>query len=134
MHAKPTIRRIGGIALGIGAVVHLQLWSDSYRHIPKIGPLFIAQGTVGLLLAVAMLAIGSRLLALAGAALALATLVGYGLSRTMDGVFGFREISWTTEAVVAFIAETAAMVLLLGCYAAQSSVPASKRSPATLAG
>ena len=43
---------IGALLLVLSAIIHLHLWSQSYQHIPTIGPLFLVQGIAGIVLAV----------------------------------------------------------------------------------
>ncbi|HUY67157.1 MAG TPA: hypothetical protein VMV06_10100 [Acidimicrobiales bacterium] len=57
----------GSALLGVSAAIHLHLWSNGYDRIPTIGPLFLVQGIVGMVMA-ALLAISRHfLVALAGA-------------------------------------------------------------------
>ena len=51
-------------------VLHLQLWSEGYRSISVIGPLFLVQGIASIVLAVALVAFRRLVLLAAGAALA----------------------------------------------------------------
>ena len=58
---------VAGAALMVwSGVIHLQLWSDGYRSISVIGPLFLIQGVVSIVLAVA-LAVFRRVVLLAAA-------------------------------------------------------------------
>jgi hypothetical protein len=57
----------GAAFLVWSAVIHLELWSDGYRDISVIGPLFLAQGIGSIILAAAIVAL------LATALLALST-------------------------------------------------------------
>ncbi|HEV3452123.1 MAG TPA: hypothetical protein VG869_13105, partial [Acidimicrobiia bacterium] len=60
----PAARRVAtNVALLAGAglvaasaLIHLYLWADGYRQVTTIGPLFLAQGVVGLALAVLLIA------------------------------------------------------------------------------
>ena len=40
----------GAVALVWSSVIHLQLWSDGYQTISVIGPLFLIQGIVAILI------------------------------------------------------------------------------------
>ena len=42
----------GAVAVASSSLVHLYLWADGYRNVATIGPLFLAQGLAGLVLAV----------------------------------------------------------------------------------
>jgi hypothetical protein len=82
---------LGGAALATwSAAIHLHLWFQGYRDIATIGPLFLAQGIAGLVVATAAVASRSRLTALAGAAYLAATSAGLLLSATI-GLFNFRD-------------------------------------------
>jgi hypothetical protein len=90
-------------------VIHLDLYLTGYRSIPVIGWLFLFQVIV---LAVVVLASGSRLAAAAGAAFAVATLGGYLLS-VWIGLFGFKEVRTTAGIVAGLIAVAAFAVLAI---------------------
>lgn len=82
---------VAGAALLVwSAVIHLQLWSDGYKDISVIGPLFLAQGTGAI--AIAALVVVFRRLALlaAGAITLVATAVGLLLSVYIS-LFGYTE-------------------------------------------
>jgi hypothetical protein len=50
-----TLLAVAGAALLVwSGVIHLQLWSDGYRGIPVIGPLFLLQGIASIVLAAAL--------------------------------------------------------------------------------
>jgi hypothetical protein len=82
---------LAGAALLVwSSVIHLQLWSDGYNSIPTIGPLFLAQGIGGIVVALAVVAF-RRVLALgAGAVTLAATAAGLLLSVHVN-LFGYRE-------------------------------------------
>lgn len=82
---------VGGAAMTAwSAAIHLHLWLHGYRHIPSIGPLFLAQGMVGLALAAVAVAIRRGITALAGVAYLAATSGGLLLSATV-GLFNFHD-------------------------------------------
>jgi len=82
---------ITGAALMVwSGVIHLQLWSDGYRDISVIGPLFLIQGIGSIALAPILAAFRRAVLLAAGAALMAATAAGLLLS-TGIGLFGFQE-------------------------------------------
>jgi hypothetical protein len=111
--------RVGGAALLLAtAAIHLLLWSDGYRDILWIGPLFLANAVGGAVLALAVLAAPARWLPLAcaaGALLLLGTLGGLLLSTTV-GFLGFFE-TWSAPWAVTSAVVEAAGVLLLGGFA-----------------
>lgn len=71
-------------------VIHLQLWSQGYRDISVIGPLFLVQGIASIVLALALVVFRRVFLLAAGAALMVGTGVGLLLSATV-GLFGYQE-------------------------------------------
>jgi predicted lipoprotein with Yx(FWY)xxD motif len=99
----------GGLLIAAGAI-HLDLYLTGYNSIPTIGWLFLLQVIAAFVLGAAVLALGSRLAAAAGAGFALATLGGYLLSIWV-GLFGFREVR-TTAGIVAGVIDVAAFAVL----------------------
>jgi hypothetical protein len=86
-----TLLAVAGAALlAWSGVIHLQLWSDGYRDISVIGPLFLIQGITGIVLAVAVAVFRRLVLLAAGAVLAAATAAGLLLSAG-PGLFGYTE-------------------------------------------
>lgn len=114
-----------GRVLGAGLLVwmgwiHLHLWSEGYKHIHTVGPMFMANFVAAMVLAIALLAVPSRELiaaaAAAGAALAVATLGGLALSVNV-GLFGFTD-SWNAPfAHLSLGVEIAAAAALLATAA-----------------
>ncbi|KUN76034.1 hypothetical protein AQJ64_39735 [Streptomyces griseoruber] len=75
------------------AAIHLRLWAEGYRDLVTIGPLFLVNGVIGILLAAALLVTPVRGLAPVAAVSALFTAGTLGalvLSLT-TGLFGFVE-------------------------------------------
>lgn len=107
---------IGAVLLVLSAVIHLHLWSQSYRHIPTIGPLFLIQGIVGIALA-ALVAVFRRLLVFAGAALFAIGTIGGLLLSVYVGLFGFQDSLSAPYAVTSLILEAIAFVVLGGAAA-----------------
>jgi hypothetical protein len=96
------------------AVIHLELWSDGYRDIHIIGPLFLVQGIGGIVVAVAVMAFRRLALLLAGAATGAATAGGLLLS-VYAGLFGYTESLSVPYATLSLAVEfTAAFLLLAG--------------------
>jgi Secreted repeat of unknown function len=121
-----SLRVAGAGLLAATAAIHLDLYLTGYRTIPTIGWLFLVQVITAFLLAVAVLALGSRLVAAAGAGFAMATLGGYLLS-VWIGLFGFTEVG-TTAGISAGIVEVAcfaALAVLALTPAAHSQPPGS---------
>ena len=124
-----------GLLIATGAI-HLDLYLTGYRSIPVIGWFFLLQviAAFGLALAVlaipSRLAIASRLAAMAAAGFALATLGGYLLS-VWTGLFGFTEVR-TTAGIVAGAVEVAAFAVLAVLALAPVAMGGPARFPAQL--
>jgi len=104
------LRVTGAGLLAATGTIHLNLYLTGYRTIPTIGWLFLVQVITAFLLAAAVLALDSRIVAAAGAGFAAATLGGYLLS-VWAGLFGFTEVR-TTAGITAGIIEVAAFATL----------------------
>ena len=135
-HAEPpardwrtvTLRVVGaGLLIATGAI-HLDLYLTGYRSIPAIGWLFLLQVIAAFGLALAVLAIPSRLVAAAAAVFPLATLGGYLLS-VWIGLFGFTEVR-TTAGIVAGVVEVAAFVVLAALTLAPAPPGSTAKAPA----
>ncbi len=95
-------------------VIHLMLWSDGYKDIRWIGPLFLLQGIAGIVIAVAIVAFRWLALLAIGAVTGIATAVGLLLSANV-GLFGFTENLAVPYAELSLAVEfTAAFVLFIG--------------------
>ncbi|HEY6314458.1 MAG TPA: hypothetical protein VIY52_27185 [Streptosporangiaceae bacterium] len=107
-----TLLAVAGAALLVwSGVIHLQLWSDGYRDISVIGPLFLLQGIASIALAVAVAAFRRLALLAAGAVLAAATAAGLLLSAGV-GLFGYVESLAVPYAKTSLVVEfTGAAVL-----------------------
>lgn len=126
-----TLAATGAGFLVWSAVIHLELWSDGYRDISVIGPLFLAQAIVGIVLAVAVLAFRWLVLLAAGAAASVATAGGLLLSVHV-GLFGYTESLSVPYATLSLAVEfTAAFVLLAATFLLLFAVPG--KAPAAAA-
>ncbi len=98
-----SILALAGAALIVwSSVIHLQLWSDGYRTISVIGPLFLIQGIGGIVLALAVAVFRRAVLLATGAVLLAGTAVGLLLSAGF-GLFGFQEslaVPYATSSLV----------------------------------
>jgi predicted lipoprotein with Yx(FWY)xxD motif len=103
------LRLTGAGLLAATGAIHLDLYLTGYRTIPTIGVLFLLQVIAAFVLAAVVL-LGSRLGAAAGALFSLSTLGGY-LLTIWFGLFGFREVR-TTAGIVAGVIEIAAFAVL----------------------
>jgi hypothetical protein len=109
-----TLLAVAGAALlAWSGAIHLQLWSDGYRDISVIGPLFLIQGIASIALALALVIFRRLVLLAAGAILLAATAVGLLLSADI-GLFGYQESLAVPYAVTSLIVEfTGAAVLVV---------------------
>ena len=131
--AGPMLTLAGRIT-GAGLVaamagIHLYLWTQGYRDMPTIGPLFLVNGIVGAILTLAVLAAPARPLPIVTGATALFTAGTLGalvLSLTV-GLFGFADSLAAPLAVATIGVESAGVVVLAGLTALASRSPRSPR-------
>ncbi len=102
---------VGGGLLLVSSAIHLHLWSTGYRHLPTIGPLFLGQGVVGVVVALAVGITRRGWAALAGAILAASTVGGLLLSVEV-GLFGFKDSLSAPDAALSLVVESATLVVL----------------------
>jgi hypothetical protein len=122
----------GAAFLVWSAVIHLMLWSDGYKDVATIGPLFLVQAIACIVIALAIVALRWLALLAVGAATGVATAVGLLLTVNV-GLFGFKDslavpyatLSLAVEFTAAFVLLVAAGVLAL----AQPAPVASNSSP-----
>ena len=91
----------GAILVLLSGLVHLKLYG-SYKGISVIGPLFLAQGIVGILLALALAGFRRLWLVLGGAGFLVATAAGLLISVNF-GLFGFKDslaVPYATSSMV----------------------------------
>ena len=91
--ANPAVGTAISASVAVSGILHAYLYVNGYRDVPTIGSAFLLQGSVFCALAVLILVGGPAWLRLAAAAGAAASLVAFGLSRTI-GLFGFIETGW----------------------------------------
>jgi len=94
-----------------GGYIHFDLWRGGYRAIEYIGPLFVANAVVSVLLVLALLLRPDVRVAVAGVVFSLGSLAALVLSRT-TGLLGFTERGWSDMAVQATTAEIGAIVAI----------------------
>jgi hypothetical protein len=102
---------VGAVLLVVSSVIHIHLWSTGYRHIPTIGPLFILQGVVGIVLALVVGVTRRSGAALVGALFAASTIGGLLISVEV-GLFGFKDSLSAPDATLSLVVESAALVVL----------------------
>jgi hypothetical protein len=95
------------------AVIHLILWKDGYKDVSTIGPLFLVQAILCIVLALAILAFRWLALLALGAVTAVGTAAGLLISVNF-GLFGLKDSLSVTYADLSLAVEfTAAFVLLV---------------------
>jgi hypothetical protein len=107
--------RITGAALtGWSAGIHLHLWSAGYRDIQTIGVLFLINAIGGIVLALALLAVPRRFLAIVTmlAALYSASVLGALIISLTMGLFGFFESSTAELVTTTLVINSVAVVVL----------------------
>ena len=124
---RAALRYAAAASIIVGGYIHLCLYRNGFRTIPKIGVGFLLQVITSGLVAGALLIGRERVLRLgrlvvrrsvavwlAGLSLSLGTLAAFGLSHTPMGLFAFREFGWqpAPQAAIALVAELAAVVFV----------------------
>jgi len=104
-------RLFAAVLLLAGGLIHYDLWNAGYRHIPRIGPLFIANCILSVAIAATLVVTRRATVAAAGIILAAGSLTALVLSRT-TGLLGFTETAWTPQAINTLLAEAGAIVTL----------------------
>jgi hypothetical protein len=104
--------------LAVSGVIHAVLYGRGYRDIPTVGTAFLVQASIFCALAVVILFGAPRWLWYAGSVGAAASLVAFGLSRTV-GLAGFSERGWSPApyAVISVVAEVLTVVIVAGAVA-----------------
>lgn len=109
-----TVLAVLGAGLMVwSGVIHLQLWSQGYRDISLIGPLFLIQGIGSIVVALVVVAFRRVFLLAAAAALMVGTGVGLLLSATV-GLFGYTESLAITDAQTSLMVEFIGAAVLAG--------------------
>ena len=124
-------RILAAVLVLIAGYLHLKLYFDSYRHTDVGGP-FLLNAGASLVVAAALILWRNVWAPVAGLVLVNATLIGFGLSRTDRGVFGFTEKGWqpSPEAAISLVVEIAAAVVLTVLLYLELREPAPARQPA----
>lgn len=125
-----TLLAVAGAALlAWSAVIHLQLWSDGYRDISVIGPLFLIQGIASIALTLPLVVFRRLVLLAAGAILLASTAVGLLLSASI-GLLGYQESLAVPYAETSLVVEfTGAAVLAAATVIILIASLATRRSP-----
>jgi hypothetical protein len=118
---------VAGAALMVwSSVIHLQLWSDGYRSISVIGPLFLIQGIVGIALAAVIAVFRRVVLMAAGAVTMAATAAGLLLSAGI-GLFGYTESLAVPYAETSLVVEFTSAAVLAVAAAIVLAAPLRRR-------
>ncbi len=110
-----TVMIAGGALCTAGSgVIHLYLWGKQYgyRDVPTIGPLFLVQGIVAVLLGL-LVVVSRRVLVLILAGGMLVVSVAALVIAIEVGLFGFKDSWFAPYAWTTFYEETVGAVLLL---------------------
>ncbi|MHB1433395.1 MAG: hypothetical protein ACYCVZ_14910 [Streptosporangiaceae bacterium] len=91
--------------------LHWRLWQIGYGDLPTLGPLFLADAVIAVVLAVILLVWPRPLAGLAGACFTAVTIGALVVSLEF-GLFGFREVITTSQVEPALVAEPVALVIL----------------------
>src|SRR2546421_343582 len=122
------LRYAAAASIAVGGYIHLCLYRNGFRAIPKVGPGFLLQVVTSALVAGTLLIGRERILQvgrvvvrssvavqLSALGLSLGTLAAFGLTRTPAGLFNFQErgLQPAPQALIALVAELVATVLLV---------------------
>jgi hypothetical protein len=127
-------RVVAAVLVLIGGYIHLKLYFDGYRDIPdaNLGRSFLLNAAAAVVVAAALVLWRNVWALVAGLVLVNATLIGFGLSRTSRGIFGFTESGFqpSPEAAISLVVEIGAAVILIALLYLELSAPAPARRPA----
>ena len=127
-------RVVAAVLVLIGGYIHLKLYFDSYRDVPdaNLGRSFLLNAAAALVVAVLLVVWRNPLALVAGLVLVNATMIGFGLSRTGNGIFGFTETGFqpSPEAAISLIVEIGAAVILIALLFVELQEPAGATQPA----
>jgi hypothetical protein len=93
---------VGAATVGASGAIHLHLWFAGYRHVPRIGPLFLAQ-SISAFVFVPTIVLSRRTFAvLAGAGFQAVSVVGLLLSATVGflGIHDGLDVPWASTSIV----------------------------------
>jgi hypothetical protein len=103
---------VGAVLAVYSGAVHIKLWNDGYGTIPTIGPLFLFQGIVGVLLGLVLVASRRLVVVVATAGFMVATIGGLLISVHI-GLFGFVDTFAAPYASLSLAAESAGALVLV---------------------
>lgn len=113
MSTNRTLRLAGTALLLVGGAIHVVLAFDGYGT-STLEDMFLLNGAGSAIVAIAVLLVRGPVPALAGIGLAASSLLALALSRSGDGVFGFRGtgLDPMPEVPLTILVEVAAVVVL----------------------
>jgi hypothetical protein len=120
------LRGLTAAGVLLSAVVHLQLYTEGFKDIATIGPLFMLNAIAGLLIGTALLIWPHWLTSFVAAGFGAATLAAFYISVTV-GLFGLNETAGGTPQVLAEVAEWVALVFGATLLATQLRPALAKR-------
>ncbi|WP_278237166.1 hypothetical protein [Isoptericola sp. AK164] len=110
-------RSLAAVSVAVSAVVHLVLWSDGYRDLDVVGPLFLLNAVGGFALAVLLVVWRHWLPLVGGIAFGALTLLAFVASGTVGFfdvsgplMFGRNETIAAVAEVLAVVASTVALL------------------------
>jgi hypothetical protein len=110
--AVTTLGLVAGSALLVSSgAIHFQLWATGYRSIPTIGPLFLLQGIVGVILGLVLVLWRRLIVVAAGAGFMVTTISGL-LVSVKFGLFGFMDTLAAPYAGLSVVLESIGAVIL----------------------
>jgi hypothetical protein len=122
VHYARTAAIVAGAVLMIAtAAIHLHLWLIGYRHVPRLGPLFLAQAVTGLVVA-PVVALGRQAVVVLGAAVYMAASAGALLLSATVGFVGIHDglgVPWAGTSLAVELAGS----LFLGAAVGLQLVP-----------
>jgi hypothetical protein len=110
----------GAVLVAATAAIHLHLWLSGYRHVPRLGPLFIAQAVTGFAIAVVLVFTRHTIVVVIAAVYMAASAGGLILSATV-GFVGVHDGLGVPWAAWSLTIELIGLVLLSGAGAALTS-------------
>ena len=113
---------IGAATVGASGAIHLHLWFAGYRHVPRIGPLFLAQSVSAFVIAPVIVLSRRTFAVLAGAGFQAASVVGLLLSASVGflGIHDSLTVPWASTSIVL---ELTGFVVLSACGYAMVAKP-----------
>jgi hypothetical protein len=129
MDRARVLRLVGALLVLAGGAIHLKLNLDDYGNDAILVAFALNAGASALVAAYLVLR-SDRLGPLAALGLTLGSLGAFAMSRRGDGILDFREIGWnpSPEAVVTFVVEVAAVVVLAVLFQQSRSATSSPQS------